>query len=373
MSVVDVVYLESVAKNINVEIRCDLATELSHLVCDPVSDKQERDDVLPILMSLADDEVVAVRQTISEHIKDRIFVPRELLFSLMADISVVSDQLISSSPALSEADLMELVDVLMKRGRIALARRPQLNSRLAQALIEAGPSSVIEALLENENAVITPHGYSRIMELYGDRPSVEALMLKRSDLPLTLAESLVSGLSERLEGLASRMAPKQNENAKIYTFEAREKATILLSVGQEARAIEGLVRQLHDQNRLTPSIILRAAFMGNMEFVTQAIAFVGSIPVRRVATLLKMPGWFGLKSVCMKAGLSKQNVMALKLARDAAADLQLDGSEADIETFSRRMVERTLTSYKKSLQISCSFHPHNQQTLAQLLAAGSQH
>lgn len=86
--------------------------------------------------------------------------------------------------------------------------------------------------------------------------------------------------------------------------------------------------------------------MGNREFVIQSIAYLASMPPRRVASLLKLPGSIGLKAVCLKAGLSQQNVMALKLAEDACKDLQLDGSEADIETFSRRMIERTLTSYQ---------------------------
>ena len=106
-----------------------------------------------------------------------------------------------------------------------------------------------------------------------------------------------------------------------------------------------LIAQLHQNDRLTPSIILRALCMGDMRFFEAALSKLADIPLVNVRALIYDPGALGLKKLYEKAELPAQQFVAVRAAIDAAQELEYDGEANDRERFSRRLIELVLTQY----------------------------
>ena len=118
-----------------------------------------------------------------------------------------------------------------------------------------------------------------------------------------------------------------------------------LSADSDGHELERLVRQLRKHGRLTPSLILRALCMGDINFFECAIAELLEVPLINVRQLIHDPGPLGLRSAYEKAGLPSTHYPAVRAAIDVAREMEYDGQTNDRERYSRRMIERVLTQY----------------------------
>ena len=75
--------------------------------------------------------------------------------------------------------------------------------------------------------------------------------------------------------------------------------------------------------RLTPSLVLRALCMGDMEFFEAALAVMAGIPVENAAILVHDGGKRGLTMLCGKAGLAAPPVLPVVHIAVDVADARL--------------------------------------------------
>jgi uncharacterized protein (DUF2336 family) len=130
-------------------------------------------------------------------------------------------------------------------------------------------------------------------------------------------------------------------------LEARENATLsLVSNGAPSQKVEDLVAELHRNGRLTESIVLRAACLGDMDFAQAAMAELASVPLINAQKLFDDSGALGLKALFDRTGLPKRSYPVLRKALDVMRDTEYDGLENDRERFSLRVLERLLTAFE---------------------------
>ena len=108
------------------------------------------------LAALAGDEAVRVRAAIAEAVKDLSGAPRAIILRLAGDESaMVCEPVIRCSPLLTTEDLLTLVSAAPSPGtRLAVARRPDIEASVSDALIQHGTDDVVLALLTNGSAQI---------------------------------------------------------------------------------------------------------------------------------------------------------------------------------------------------------------------------
>jgi len=127
-------------------------------------------------------------------------------------------------------------------------------------------------------------------------------------------------------------------------LQARERATVgLISDGSSDDELEQMVERLHENGRLTPSLILRALCMGDMNFYEVAMARLAGVPVQNARVLIHDKGTLGLESVYLRAGLPDALFSAFRAAIDVAAETDYDGGANDRARYIERMLERVLT------------------------------
>ena len=128
-------------------------------------------------------------------------------------------------------------------------------------------------------------------------------------------------------------------------LQTRERAVISLSADSDEGDVETLVKQLYENGRLTPSIILRGLCMGDLTFFEAGMAELAKVPLMNARSLIYDSGLLGLRTLCRKANIPVPQLIAVRAAIEVSLKIDYDGREHDRERYSRRMIERIMTQY----------------------------
>ncbi len=298
-----------------------------------------------IFRLLAKDVEVQVREALSANLKDNPFVPHDIAVTLAGDVDAVSLPMIEFSKVLDDKDLIDIVRSQGESKQSAVARREDVSEAVSEAIVDVGDEDVVATLVENKGAQITDASFEKVVDKYGDSERVQRPLVGRPRLPVTVAEKLVTRVSESLrEHLVARHELPPDVAADLI-LQSREKATITLSRESSEAEVERLIGQLAQYGRLTPSIILRALCMGDLKFFEYALARQSGIPVVNARMLVHDSGQLGFQGIYRKAGLPDKFFPAMRAAVAVAGETDYDGRENDRARYSRRMIERILTQY----------------------------
>jgi hypothetical protein len=97
-----------------------------------------------------------------------------------------------------------------------------------------------------------------------------------------------------------------------------------------------------DQQILTPSIILRAACAGDLELIERALAYLASVPARRIRGMMTGRS---MKSVLLKSGMPPTCHMLMRAVFDVAEDARHNNTNLSVEQFGCRVIEFLMTRY----------------------------
>nr|WP_240953413.1 DUF2336 domain-containing protein [Sneathiella chinensis] len=274
-------------------------------------------------------------------------LPRDIAKVLASDISDVASPILSFSDALNDEDLLEIISTKSAEHQAAIAGRVVVSEAVSDRLADTGNEQVVATLMENEGARISEKTYEKVLDKYGENEKISTPIAKRKSLPLTVTERLVTLVSDRLrEYLVSHheMSPTV---ATDLILESREKTMIgLIKGGASHTDLVSLIDQLHENNRLTPTIILRALCVGDIDFFETALAKGAGIAVSNVHMLVNDAGGAGLKQLCKKCKIPGGLVQIMRVAIDVVNELEYDGDPGDRERFRNTVIERVLTHFE---------------------------
>jgi uncharacterized protein (DUF2336 family) len=326
-----------------VETANKLATEFDSGELSPTERRLAGD----ILRLMARDAEVKVRQALAIHLKECAELPHDVAVHLARDVDTVALPILQFSQVLTDSDLVEIVRSQGSTKQLAIARRPSVSSAVSEALVETGNQDVVANLIANKGAEISEQSLQDIIDNFGLESAVQGSLVQRANLPVTVAERLVTMVSDQWRDLLVSNYKLSGNVAANITRQSRERATIILSAGAMRQDVEGLVRQLNEHKRLTPSIVLRSICMGDMNFFEAGMAELVGIPRLNASILIHDSGDLGFKALFEKAKLPAELYAAFRCALDVAEENVFDGGDLDRERYGRRMIERILTRYEQ--------------------------
>ncbi len=308
-----------------------------------LSEKERRiaEDIFRIMVR---DAEVRVREALSSHLKDSPLVPRDVAVSLAKDVDSVALPILESSEVLSDEDLLEIIRSHQPTKQVAIARRRSVSAPVADALVDTDNREAVAELVSNEGAELTEQSLAKVVEHYADEERIQDGLVHRADLPITIAERLVSMVSESLRNELIARRDINPTVANDLLQQSREQATVGLAT--DYRDVERLVYQLRCNNRLTPSFILRALCTGDLGLFEACIAQLAGISIVNARRLIYDKGPLGLKAAYDRAGLPLSLYPAFRVAVNVATEMEFDGNERDRERYVRRMIERILTQFE---------------------------
>lgn len=309
-----------------------------------LSDK-EREMAQDIFRIMVKDAEVRVREALAQNLKENPNVPHDVAVSLARDVDSVSLPVLQFSEVLSDEDLIEIVRSQGPSKQVAIAQREKVSQIVSSALVNTENADVVSSLVSNNGAEISTGDLEKVVENFAENEAIRDAMVFRPKLPVTVAERLLTTVSEKMKEELAKRHELSDDVATDLILQSRERAVIGLSAEGDENDLERLIHQLHKNGRLTPSIILRSLCMGDIEFFEAAIAELIGVSLENARTVIHDSGQLGLKTAFKRAGLPDSHFPAARAAIDISREMEFDGGENDRERYSRRMIERILTQY----------------------------
>lgn len=306
------------------------------------SEREIAEDIFKIMVR---DAEVRVRAALSESLKDNPDIPHDVALSLANDVVGVSIPMLEFSEVLTDEDLKEIVKLQGAESQIAIASRGHLSADVSDTIVENSKSEdVIATLVSNEGADLREETMGRVMDKYGEVEKVSDGLANRAQLPIGVAERLVSLVSEKVRDHLVTHHEMTPDMVMDLFLSARERATVsLLAEGADVMDVRRLVDQLHSHGRLTETLIFRAICMGDVVFFEAALAKLCNIPVSSAYKLIHDRGSMGLAAIYRECKLSPKMLPVVQAALAVAKDMETSASE-DRDRFQQRMLERVLTT-----------------------------
>jgi uncharacterized protein (DUF2336 family) len=307
----------------------------------------ERQIAEDIFRALVKDVEVRVRESLSVHLKHSPNVPHDIALALARDVDSVALPMLKFSEVLTDDDLVQIVKDQGPTKQVAIAQRPRVSSKVADALIDTGNETAVARLVANEGADITTTSLDRVMVQYEGVEAVSNSLAGRPNLPAAISERLIGAITERLQEYLSTTMELAPDVASNLIMQARERATMgLVEYGSTDTELQNLIEQLHRKGRLTPSLVLRALCVGDLNFFERALAKLGNVPLKNARMLIHDQGALGLQSIYLKAELPRRLFPAFRAGIDVVSKTEYDGGSNDRSRFIERMLERMLTQFE---------------------------
>lgn len=305
----------------------------------------ERESVMALFQMFARDAEQRVRAALAASVKALPDLPHDLAMILASDEAEVAGPILQYASVLTEADLLGLVRDSDTAKLLSIAKREHVPGSVADALVDSGNEAVVATVVANPGADLSDRAMERALAAFPHSEQVKEGLVGRSVLPVTIAERLVTLVSERLRERLVTHHALSPDMATDLVLESRERATMsLLRGARSGTAVEALAKQLHKNGRLTESLILRAAILGDIDFLEASLAAIAGIPRENARLLVHDAGRRGLASLLKKADMPERLAVVLQTAIHVADETEFDGLDRDRERYAVRMIERVLTA-----------------------------
>lgn len=355
-------------------VRCDLAEKISRLAPGLTANEQEqvRRMTYQTLEILARDQLARVRRILAETLKDATDAPVDIIGKLARDTDIeVSGPVLRSSPVLTDEDLLEIIRACPIAGPLtAISQRPDIGTRITDAIARTDDVEAIGALLANPSAQIREETLDRIIDRAPDveswheplvrRPklspravtriagfvadSLFEVLQSRADLDPSTVRALKNELQNRIHreaiapsevpGAAPARAKKAAGNGAATAAKPAPSGTPAKAAPEAAKAAVAVApprqpetvaardatdpsliraRQLYAEKQLTEAIVSEALTSGDRRFVAAALAVLSNLPLALVDKVAESRSARGVTALCWKAGLGMPFATKLQL------------------------------------------------------------
>jgi len=304
----------------------------------------ERSAAQEIIRMLAQDAAELVRRALSVTLRTSELLPHDVAMALAQDVATVAVPVLSHSPLFTDKDLSEIIRSGGAVRQIAVAKRPELSEIVTSALADNAVEEAVVIACANDNARFSDNSLGKVVDRFGASEVLHSVLINRSALPVSISERLVHMVSAAMrEQLVTKHAIKP-ETAVELVAAAQERATLDIADASGASRDPGaLVKHLATNNRLTPSLMLRALARGHMPFFEHAMAELSGVPHERTWLMVHDAGTLGFRAIYDRAGLPGRLFQTFRMAVETWRGLSAEAGHLDPISFQERLIERFLT------------------------------
>jgi uncharacterized protein (DUF2336 family) len=345
-SSLDTTVFHSVIENSDVESRCKLATQLAEFLGDPESPEIDRNQVVPVVLKLAVDPAKEVRCALVDRLTLIPDLHADIVFSIIADDDDIALPFLTDTPALNHWHMLAVLRVGDEPRQRIIVLRPDLSAEALAYALKAGSLEICLALFENYYIHLDDDAYHTLYSRFGQVPEMSELLMGRPNLPLDLRIMQAKRASNRMHQLMAEKGWIAANDAAALVADAEDTAILRILVEASNAELAQAIPFLVAKNMLIPSIILRAAAIGEMKVVQWSLAHLANVSLARAQEMMFGRGLMGLKSLLNKSGLPASCYGLLQAACDVVKDAREEKLPLDPEGFGRRLIEALMTRYE---------------------------
>lgn len=192
--------LVDLAKEKSSEKRRELLRQVSDAFLTGSSVRSEREAELfdEIVGVVATDLEVQVRIELAKKVATNGLPVRKLARRLAFDTIEVARPVIESSPALTQTDLVDVIQQTSQDHMMAVTKRPDIGEKVSSALVAKGSDYVIAALLDNPMAQLSRETFERVTDRVSKSPVLHSPFVRRKNVPLDLLNDVYLKVSASL-------------------------------------------------------------------------------------------------------------------------------------------------------------------------------
>ena len=327
----------------DIKMRASATQRLCHQIRKGL-DPSDREFAHKILHHIMTDTASMVRRALAVTLLNSPELPRPIARKLIADIDNIAVPVLTESPVLTDDDLLLVLKSKAAAKVRAIANRPKVSGSVVEEVVRLGDNIAIANIAANDGAELSTQTASRILSLYHSDDLIKNAFIDRHDLPPLIVEKLIALVSEEAAWRINKNHALPVDLAIDLATRARERASMeLFDQVWVSRDLMGLVERLHQDGRLTLSLIIRAAGCGLMAFVEHALAVRGNIPFGKSRLMLHDKGPLGIKALATRAGMNDLQARVLRAACVIYHDLEETSQFYSREQFQARMIQRIMT------------------------------
>jgi uncharacterized protein (DUF2336 family) len=329
--------------------RADIAGKIALLFKERQLGEQEQQQVSTILNLIAQDTEHLVRLTLSRVLHDCPDIPHGIALRLLEDTDSIALPLLKACLVLNDEDLIPYAIGRNTLRQRALAGRPLVSDYLSHALIHHSDTDVHHILASNHGAALSEKNLSHLLNLHVEDERFKEKLVTRPSLPPAFAEQLLNVVADNLkEYLVTHTAIRPEVVRKIVT-DAQERVTIQSTQkpGRTEIEIEQLVQQLHQQERLSDRMIVRALCSGEVRFFEKSLSCRSGLTTLQVHKLLQAGSEETFRALCQKSAIQPSLIKLLRISYAQAMMVAGEGVGSDFyhpPALQQRQIELLLTT-----------------------------
>jgi len=220
--------------------------------------------------------------------------------------------------ALTEADLIDVVQTKSQEHMIALIKRSEIGEKVSSALVAHGEDRVVTALLSNKGAAIDRETYEKVTERCQSNTVLHAPLVRRQGVPLDLLNDLYASVAVELR----QEILKQYEGVSSQELDAaleRSRSRVSKLYGALPADIEVAERQLRMLERagdLKPALLVRLMRDGSKSrtLYLLAVAKLTDTDYEVISRIMDVRDVDALALLCRAAGFDRGLFVALSLS-----------------------------------------------------------
>jgi uncharacterized protein (DUF2336 family) len=304
--------LLALARNPSTEARQRLLLGVVAL-CDACPPSGEVSPVLSeIFLTLARQAERDIRKVLSEKLAHAEWAPAALVNVLALDEIEIARPILECSPILQDEDLLRVLLQASLEHQIAVARRPQLSGRVADAVIDQAEPAVLMALTTNRTAEISADGVRRLVEHSRRIAALRGPLTRHPLLTEALAGELYQWVGVALrQAIAARFTvDEQALGAAVHdavqgAMRSGEAEQDPVDQGDRDEMERRLIDKLQSAGQLRAGLLIRAVREKRLSLFAHGLAALGGFAVGQVRTALTSPTPEALYYACAAVGIDR--------------------------------------------------------------------
>jgi uncharacterized protein (DUF2336 family) len=272
----------------SLEVRAQITDKISALYQHGIFKEKELRLAEEILGLLSKDSEIEIRKILVRNLKNSTSVPKELALRLAKDVEAVAVPMLEISKALSEQDLLAIIKSTIYVASVAaIARRDDLSEVLANAIVDKSYDEAVTDLVENQQIKLSDKTLDRVIQQYHASGNIITALVERGGLSSAIIDRIMASVSEQLRDQLVREHQLDQKVATKIMDQTQEQAIMSMLVSSDnPKQLSELVSYLHQNKRLTGSMMMRSLCKGNITFFELAVAKLANIDEREVHNIL---------------------------------------------------------------------------------------
>ena len=282
-------------------------------LCDASPPDGELSPILgEIFLFLARQAERDIRKALAERLAHADWAPPALVNVLALDEIEIAAPILASSPVLQDDDLLKILIEASLDHQVAVARRPQISGRIADAVIERGIPAVLTALATNRTAQISGEGFRRLVDHSRRIAALRGPLSRHPRLTEALAEQMYHWVGSALrESISDRFQVDERKlGAAVYdavegVLRKAQPKEILPDTPEREEMERRLVAKLQAAGQLKPAMLIRAAREHRLSLVVHGLAALSGFTVKQIRQALGAPTPEALYYACASVGIDR--------------------------------------------------------------------